>query len=78
MQGWPYPSATRFVADQLRKVVLTGDRTFFKDLETDFIIKDLVNYDYVKKSLEKFPAWRKDLSVPQTGDPYTREEVMEI
>jgi len=78
MQGWPYPSATRFVAEELRRVVLTGDRTFLKDLETDFIIKDLVNYKFVKNSLEKFPKWKNDLSVPQKGDPYTREEVMEL
>ncbi len=78
MQGWPYPSATRFVADELRRVVLTGDRTFFEGLETDFIIKDLVNYEFVRKALEKNPKWRNDLSVPQTGDPFRREEVFAI
>lgn len=78
MQGWPYPSATRYVADQLRQIVLTGDRSFMDDLTTDFIVRDLVNYDYVKKSLEKNAKWRADLSVPQSGNPYEREEVFKL
>jgi NitT/TauT family transport system substrate-binding protein len=77
-QAWPYPSATRFVVDELRRVVLTGDRTFLNELTTDFIIKDLVNYDFIRRALEKFPKWRNDLSVPQTGNPYERKEVMRI
>ena len=78
MQAWPYPSATRYVADQLRKIVLTGDRSFMDDLTTDFIVRDLVNYDYVKKALEKNPKWRADLSVPQSGSPFAREEVFKL
>jgi NitT/TauT family transport system substrate-binding protein len=78
MQGWPFPSATRFVADELRRVVLTGDRAFMNDLTTDFIIRDLVNYDFVKRSLEKNPKWQNDLSVPQTGNPFVRKEVMKL
>lgn len=78
MQGWPFPSGTRFVADELRRVVLTGDRTFLNELTTDFIIRDLVNYDFIKKALEKNPKWRTDLSVPQTGDPYVRKEAFKI
>lgn len=78
MQGWPYPSGTRYVADELRRIVLTGDRSFMDDLSTDFIIRDLVNYDFVKKALEKNPKWRNDLSVPQNGNPYEREEVFKL
>jgi NitT/TauT family transport system substrate-binding protein len=77
-QPWPYPSATRYVVDRLREVVLTGDRSFLDKLTTDFIVRDLVNYDFIKRSLEKFPKWKNDLSVPQKGDPYVREEVFAI
>lgn len=77
-QAWPYPSATGIVTDELRRIVLTGDRSFMDTLETEFVVKDLVNYTYIRNSLEKNPTWKNDLSVPQTGDPYTREEVIKV
>ncbi len=77
-QGWPYPSATKRVVEELKKVVLTGDRAFMDDLSPDFVAKDLVNYDFIKKALEKNPKWKKDLSVPQKGDPYNRVELIKV
>ena len=77
-QGWPYSSATKIVVEELRKVVLTGDRAFMKDLTADFVAKDLVNYDFIRKALEKYPKWKNDLSVPQTGNLYNREEVIAV
>jgi NitT/TauT family transport system substrate-binding protein len=77
-QAWPYPSATKVVTEELKKVVLTGDRAFMENLSADFVARDLVNYDFIKKALEKNPKWRKDLSVPQGGDPYVREEVIAV
>jgi NitT/TauT family transport system substrate-binding protein len=77
-QGWPYPSATNVVVEEMKKVVLTGDRDFLNNLSADFVAKDLVNYDYIRKSLEKYPDWKKDLSVPQSGDPYARTEVIKV
>ena len=77
-QAWPYESATKVVTEELKKVVLTGDRAFMDKLSADFVAKDLVNYGFIRKSLEKNPKWRDDLSVPQTGDPYNRIEVIEV
>lgn len=77
-QAWPYPSATKIVTEELKRVVLTGDRAFLDNLSADFVAKDLVNYDFIRKSLEKYPGWRKDLSVPQQGDPYARQEVIKV
>lgn len=77
-QAWPYPSATKRVVEELKQVVLTGDRAFLDDLTPDHVAKDLVNYDFIKKALEKNPKWKNDLSVPQTGDPYNRVEVIKI
>jgi len=77
-QAWPYPSATKIVAEELKKVVLTGDRAFMDDLSPDFVAKDLVNYGFIKKALEANPKWRNDLSVPRTGDPYARNEVIVV
>jgi NitT/TauT family transport system substrate-binding protein len=77
-QSWPYRSATELVVSDLKNTVITGDAAFLDDLTPDFVANDLVNYDYVKKSLEANPAWRNDPSVPKTGDPYTRMEVVEL
>jgi NitT/TauT family transport system substrate-binding protein len=77
-QAWPYPSATKVVTDELKKVVLTGDRAFMDNLTAETVVKDLVNYGYIKKSLEKYPKWKNDPSVPKSGDPYTRMEVIEV
>ena len=77
-QGWPYPSATKMNVKYLQDSVLTGDTDFVEKLDPEFIAKDLVNYDFVKKALEANPKWKNDSSVPQSGDPYTREELFQI
>ena len=77
-QAWPYQSATQLVVSNLKKTVITGDAAFLDKLEPDFVAKDLVNYDFVKKALERNPKWRADPSVPQVGDPYERTEVISL
>ena len=77
-QGWPYPSATKYVTEELKKTLVGGDLGFLNDLTPDFVAKDLVNYTYIKKALSANPAWKKDLSVPQKGDPFVRTEVIEL
>ena len=60
MNAWPYPSATEIVASDLKKTVVTGDRAFLDTLTPEFVAKDLVNYDHVKKATEKYyDAWKK-------------------
>jgi NitT/TauT family transport system substrate-binding protein len=79
LQPWPYPSATKLVTADLKKTVVTGDAGFLDKLTAEFVAKDLVNYEFVKKSCEKYPAWKKDPSVPQgTDDPYIRKEVFAL
>lgn len=77
-QAWPYPSATKLVVNDLKKTQITGDAAFLETLDPEFVAKDLVNYDFVKKALEANPKWKNDRSVPKTGDPYTRTEVVEV
>jgi len=76
-QPWPYPSATRLIVEEMNKTVVSGDKTFLEDLDPQFVADDLVNYDYVKKALEKYPDWKNDPSVNPT-DPFSREEVLEL
>ncbi len=77
-QGWPYRSATELVVSDLKKTVITGDARFLDELTPQHVADDLVNYDFIRNALEKNPAWKDDRSVPKTGNPYTRTEVVEL
>ena len=75
-QAWPYRSATERIVDELKQTAVTGDAGFLEKLTGDFVANDLMQYDYVKSALNKYPDWKKDLSVPQTGNPFERTEVI--
>lgn len=77
-QGWPYRSATELVVNDLKKSVITGDAAFLDKLDPKFVADDLVNYTFIRRALEANPKWRNDRSVPKTGDPYTRTEVVAL
>lgn len=74
---YPYPSATKFIIDQLKDTLVTGDKTFLNNLDTDFVTKDLVNYDYVKNAMDKYDVWGKVRGV-NMDDPTHREEVFKL
>ena len=78
MNGWPYPSATNLVTTHLKKTLVTGNTEFLDKLSPEFVTKDLVNYEHVKRATEKFPDWRKLPSIPQSGDPYQRMEEISL
>ncbi len=75
-QGWPYRSATKLVVDELKRTTITGDTAFLAKLEPEFVADDLVNYTFIRKALDANPKWKRDNSVPRTGDPFTRTEVV--
>ncbi|MBM3951141.1 MAG: ABC transporter substrate-binding protein [Rhodospirillales bacterium] len=77
-QGWPFRSATELVTKDLKETVITGDARFLETLTPQHVANDLVNYNFVKKALEANPKWRNDLSVPQSGDPFTRVETFQL
>jgi NitT/TauT family transport system substrate-binding protein len=77
-QSWPYRSATEQVVTELKDTLVTGETGFLADLSPEFVADDLVQYEYIKKTLEQYPAWRNDPSVPQSGDPYTRTELIQL
>ncbi|MEQ8400989.1 MAG: ABC transporter substrate-binding protein [Roseitalea porphyridii] len=76
-QPWPYPSATRLIVEEMNKTLVGGDVTFLEDLDPQFVSDDLVNYDYVRNALEKYPDWKNDPSV-NPADPFNREEVLAL
>ncbi|GAB6071437.1 ABC transporter substrate-binding protein [Thiomicrorhabdus hydrogeniphila] len=71
---YPYPTATKFIIDELKDTLVAGDKTFLNDLDTDFVVKDLVNYDYVKNAMDKYDVWDKVPGV-NLEDKTNREEV---
>jgi NitT/TauT family transport system substrate-binding protein len=76
-QPWPYPSATRLIVKAMNETLVAGDRSFLAKLDPDFVVKDLVNYDFVRAALEKYPDWKLDPSV-NASDLYAREEVLAL
>lgn len=77
-QGWPFPSATKAVVSEMKTTLVGGDLAFLNKLTPDFVAKDLVQYAYIKKALDKNPKWKWDLSVPQKGNPFERKEVIAL
>jgi NitT/TauT family transport system substrate-binding protein len=76
-QPWPYPSATRLMVEAMNKTLVEGDRTFLDKLEPNFVVKDLVDYTFVRNALERHPEWQRDPSVNR-GNPYTRSEILAV
>lgn len=76
-QPWPYPSATKLIVEAMNDTVVSGDTTFLKKLDPDFVAKDLVNYDFVKQAMMKYPDWKSSPSV-DPADPFTRTEVLAL
>lgn len=76
-QPWPYPSATKMIVSAMNETVVDGDKTFLSKLDPEFVAKDLVNYEFVKRALEKNPDWKKDPSV-NPADPFNREETVSL
>ncbi|KUJ74183.1 ABC transporter substrate-binding protein [Thiomicrospira sp. XS5] len=74
---YPYPSATKFLMEQLKETLVTGDKTFLDKLDIDYALKDLVNYDYVTNAMNKYDVWDKVPGV-NPADPTHRKEVFKL
>lgn len=74
---WPYPTATKLIIDEMNKALVSGDKTFLADLKPDFVVNDLVEYEFVKNALAKYPDWKKDPSV-NPSDPFNRVEELKL
>lgn len=76
-QPYPYPSATRFIFQQLRQTVVQGDNDFLHKVDPQHVVKDLVNYDFVKKAVTTAggPSRFTDMNLES---PWDREETIDI
>ena len=76
-QPWPYRSATDLIVNAMSDTIVGGDKTFLNKLDARFVADDLVNYDYVRNAMNKFPDWKRDPSV-NPADPFNRTEVLAL
>ncbi len=76
-QPFPFPSATRFIIDQMKETLVEGDTLFLKNLDTDTAAADLVDNRFVMKSLDEHGGISQFCNC-DIEKPYTREEIVEI
>ncbi|RKZ93765.1 MAG: ABC transporter substrate-binding protein [Candidatus Parabeggiatoa sp. nov. 1] len=74
---WPYPSATRFLVKAMKQTLVTSNTTFLKGLDPEFVVKDLVDYHFVKVAMEKYLGWETAPGV-DVNNPFGREEIISI
>ncbi len=76
-QPFPFPSATRFIIDQMKKTRVEGDTLFLKNLDTPGAAAQLVDNRFVLKTLDDSGGLGRFCGC-DIEKPYTREEVVEI
>lgn len=76
-QPWPFPSATRLIVDELKNTLVGGDATFLADLDPNFVVDDLVDYQFVKAAMEKHQGW-KEAPGFNAANPFDREEMISL
>jgi len=76
-QPYPYPSATRFILQQLRQTLVQGDNSFLRTLDVNRGCQELVTDRFVKKALDELggPGIFPDMNIES---PWEREEVIDI
>ena len=76
-QPWPFPSATKLIVNELKNTLVGGDTTFLRDLDPDFVVDDLVDYEFVKIAMEKHTGW-KNAPGFNAANPFDREEMISL
>ncbi|MCY4325376.1 MAG: ABC transporter substrate-binding protein [Betaproteobacteria bacterium] len=74
---YPYPSATKFLVEQMRQTVGGSDNEFITNLEPQTVAQDLVDYELVTNALQDNDSWLADPSVDATS-PWQRQEVFKL
>jgi len=74
---WPYPSATRLLVDAMNQTLVSSNAQFLTQLDADFVVKDLVDYHFVKTAMQHYPGWETAPGV-DLEHPFERQEVIAI
>jgi len=61
----------------MNNTVVGGTTKFLDGLDPQFVADDLVDYNYVKNALAKYPQWKDDPSV-NPSDPFKRDEILKL
>jgi len=76
-QPFPFPSATRFIIDQMKTTRVEGDTSFLTALDTGRAINELVDDRFVLQAMDEMGGMAPFCDC-QMALPYTREETVEI
>ncbi|HCY85139.1 MAG TPA: ABC transporter substrate-binding protein [Desulfobacteraceae bacterium] len=76
-QPFPFPSATRFIVDQMKQTLVEGNTDFLSGLDSGRAAAELVDDTFVRKALDDMGGIHKFCDC-DTDKPFTREEVVEI
>lgn len=76
-QPYPYPSATRFIINEMRQTLMEGDTAFLNKLDIDSAAKELVDDRFVKQAISAVGGLEKFESV-NIETPWDREEIIEF
>ena len=76
-QPFPFPSATRFILEQMKKTKVEGNTDFLTALDTNTAAAQLVDDRFVRKALEDMGGM-KAFDHRHMEDLFTREETFEI
>ena len=72
---YPFPSATRFILEQMGRTIVEGDSSFLKKLDPERAAEELVDDSFVLKAMENIQAQGGVFSF---GKALSREEIIEI
>ncbi|MCG8551185.1 MAG: ABC transporter substrate-binding protein [Desulfobacterales bacterium] len=76
-QPFPFPSATRFILEQMKKTKVEGNADFLTALDTQAAVSQLVDDRFVRKALDEMGGM-KGFCHCDMKDEFTREEIVEI
>ncbi len=76
-QPFPFPSASRFLMDEMKQTRVQGDTEFLRELDTGQAVAELVDDRFVRIALEGVGGMSR-FHTGQGTNEFTREEVIEI
>lgn len=74
---FPFPSATRFVLDQMKNTLVEGDTRFLASLDTPAAARELVDETFVRKAIDEMGGIHKFCDC-NLDTPFSREEIVEV
>ena len=76
-QPYPFPSATRFIIQEMKKAIMEGDQDFLNTISPEVMAQDLVDTTFVKKAINLMggPGRFREIDLQS---PWERQEVISL